>query len=258
MIFPGLVSVTFRALSPAEIVALVKETGLRGIEWGGDIHVPHGDLAGAREVRQLTEQAGLKVAAYGSYYRANQSESLGLPFARVLDTAVALGAPVIRVWAGAVGSAHAGPELRAQVEVDLRRIAALAAEAHVGISLEFHNGTLTDTAESAARLLAAVDDRNLSTYWQPPLDRDTGACRQDLRRLLRRLSHVHVYEWRPHSTERLPLAEGAERWRSFLELAEEAPGDRYAMLEFVEGDAPVNFRRDAATLKQLLRPSTAA
>ncbi|MET0262082.1 MAG: sugar phosphate isomerase/epimerase, partial [Rariglobus sp.] len=75
MIYPGLVSVTFRKLSPNEVAGLVKKAGLKGIEWGGDIHVPHGDLARAREVRELTLEHGLKTAAYGSYYRAGQSES---------------------------------------------------------------------------------------------------------------------------------------------------------------------------------------
>ena len=254
MISPGLVSITFRALSPAEIVALVRQGGLRGIEWGGDIHVPHGNLTRAREVRELTHEAGLTVAAYGSYYRAGQGEATGLPFASVLDSAVELGAPVIRVWAGTTGSASSSPEVRAQVVADLRRIAALAAAAQIGVALEFHNGTLTDTAESAVRLLAEVDQPNLSSYWQPPLDRATDDCLRDLRSLLSRLSHVHVYHWRGPAMVRLPLAAGAERWRNFLELAATAPGDRYAMLEYVEADTPANFLRDAATLKSWLSP----
>ena len=72
--------------------------------------------------------------------------------------------------------------------------------------------------------------------------------------LLARLTHVHVFHWRQGSTDRLPLADGAVRWRNFLDLALTAPGDRYAMLEFVEGDAPENFLRDAATLKSWLNP----
>ena len=107
---------------------------------------------------------------------------------------------------------------------------------------------------AAVRLLAEVDHANLSTYWQPPLDRDTNDCLRDLRSLLSRLSHVHVYNWRGPAMERLPLAAGAERWRKFLELAATAPGDRYAMLEYVEADAPANFLRDAATLKSWLSP----
>jgi sugar phosphate isomerase/epimerase len=253
MIRPGLVSITFRALSPAEIVALVRSAGLRGIEWGGDIHVPHGDLASAREVRKRTQDAGLTVAAYGSYYRAAQSEPAGLPFARVLESAVELGAPIIRVWAGAAGSAAASPAGRAEVAADLRRVAALAAVARVGVSLEFHNGTLADTADSTARLLTEVGHANLSTYWQPQLGRDTAASAADLRRLLPRLSHLHVFHWLTLS-DRRPLAEGAAPWREYFDVAATAAGERYAMLEYVEGDAPANFLRDAATLKSWLSP----
>ena len=75
MIQPGLVSVTFRKLTPAEIVALVKQAGLKGIEWGGDLHVPHGDLVRAREVRELTHEGGLGVAACGSGYSSPTTPS---------------------------------------------------------------------------------------------------------------------------------------------------------------------------------------
>jgi 3-dehydroshikimate dehydratase len=257
MIWPGLVSITFRALAPAEIVALVRQAGLRGIEWGGDIHVPHGNLNRAHEVRDLTQEAGLTVASYGSYYRAGQSEAAGLPFESVLESALGLGAPVVRVWAGTTGSATASPEVRAQVVADLRRIAAMAAAVRVGVSLEFHNGTLTDTAPATARLLAEVAAPNLSTYWQPPLDRSTAGCVKDLRSLRPQLTHLHVYHWRPDPTERRPLAEGAARWREFFDVAATAPGDRYAMLEYVEGDAPASFLRDAATLRSWLSPGAA-
>ena len=40
----GLVSITFRELNPLEIIRLVSKAGLDGIEWGGDVHVPHGDI----------------------------------------------------------------------------------------------------------------------------------------------------------------------------------------------------------------------
>lgn len=254
MIHPGLVSVTFRALPPAQVVALVRQAGLRGIEWGGDIHVPPGNATRARETRELTLEAGLSVAAYASYYRAGQSEADGVPFAHVLETALELGAPTVRVWAGATASEAASAELRARIAADLRRIATLGAAAHVSVSLEFHNGTLADTADSTRRLFDEVNHPNLFTYWQPPLDRDTADCMADLRSLLPRVTNVHVFHWRPGSTTRLPLADGAARWHDFLDIAAEAPGDRYAMLEFVERDAPECFLRDAATLKSWLTP----
>ena len=65
MIRPGLVSITFRKLSPRQIVDLVVQAGLDAIEWSGDVHAPHGDVAKAREIAQMTADAGLSMPTYG-------------------------------------------------------------------------------------------------------------------------------------------------------------------------------------------------
>ena len=44
----GLTSVTFRQKTIDEIVALARKAQLDGIEWGGDVHVPAGDVQAAR------------------------------------------------------------------------------------------------------------------------------------------------------------------------------------------------------------------
>lgn len=252
MIYPGLVSVTFRKLSPREIAGLVKKAGLRGIEWGGDIHVPHGDLARAREVREITMEHGLTTAAYGSYYRAGQGEGAGPAFEQVLETAVELGAPTIRVWPGTAGSDVVDEEGRWKVIHDLRRIAGLAAKAGVSVSTEFHGGTLTDTNESAGKLLVEVDHPNLFTYWQPHNGEATDVCVAGLREVLPRVTNVHVFHWWPTPAERHPLADGAERWAEFWKVIKQASGDRYALMEFVQDDAVEAFERDAVTLLQAL------
>src|ERR1700761_6585245 len=102
MLTPGLVSITFRKLSPEEVIALCVEAEVRCIEWGGDVHVPPGDVARAREVGHLTREAGLEVAAYGSYYRLGPNEPGS--FEAVMASAAALGAPTIRGWAGRKGA----------------------------------------------------------------------------------------------------------------------------------------------------------
>lgn len=252
MIHPGLVSVTFRKLTPAEIAALVKKAGLKGIEWGGDVHVPHGDFGRAREVREVTMEHGLATAAYGSYYRAGQSEGAGLAFERVLETAVELGAPTIRVWPGAAGSEAVDENGRWKIIEDLKRIAGLAAKAGVSVSTEFHAGTLTDTNESAGKLLVEVDHPNMFTCWQPHNGEMTDECVEGLAEVLPRVGNIHVFHWWPTSAERHPLAEGAARWGRFWPLLRQAPGDRFALLEFVKGDTPEAFLKDAETLRQWL------
>ena len=246
MIQPGLVSVTFRKLAPAEIIALVRQAQLTGIEWGGDIHVP--DPARGREVRQQTGDAGLAVAAYGSYYRVNGDK----PFETVLETAVALGAPTIRVWAGGLDSAKADAAYRAAVVADSRRIGDLAARAGVTISYEWHGGTLTDTNESGQQLLREVNHPNVFTLWQPHNGVALEPNLAGLHAVLPRVTNVHVFHWWPDHTVRLPLADGADRWREYLRVL--AGRDRWALMEFVAGDDPQNFLRDAATLRDWLKP----
>jgi 3-dehydroshikimate dehydratase len=255
MLHPGLVSITFRKISAAEIIARARRAGLAGIEWGGDVHVPHGDEGVAREVRARTEEAGLRVAAYGSYYRAGAAPGSGPDFSAVLTSALALGAPTIRVWPGTQGSAEVDAAGRAAVVADLRRIAGLAAAAGLSISLEYHGNTLTDTDASARRLLDEVAHPQVLTYWQPHNGAETAQAAAGLRAVAERVSHVHVFHWWPTAQQRHPLAEGTERWGAFWPQlaalpAETAPrGGRFAMLEFIAGDSEEGFYRDAATLR---------
>ena len=93
----GLVSVSFRELSAIEIIRITKDTGLCAIEWGGDVHVPAGDLETAERVKTATYESCLSIPEYGSYYRIGRSEAaMGDAVAR---SAQALGTKVIRLWA---------------------------------------------------------------------------------------------------------------------------------------------------------------
>ena len=257
MFLPGLVSITFRQLAVAEIIALVTQAGLAAVEWGGDIHAPHGDEAQARAIARLGADAGLRVAAYGSYYRAGHPESG--PFEAVLVSAVALGAPLIRVWAGRQGSGSADKTYFQNVVADSRRIADLAQAAQIGIVYEFHGNTLTDTNAAAVRLLQAVDHANVRSLWQPPRYATRSSSLAGLEALRPWLENLHVFHWHQQSGERRPLAEGEAHWRDYLAQASRliSPSDHvhYALLEFVQDDAPEAFLRDAATLVQWLMPS---
>lgn len=241
---PGLVSVTFRRLSPREVVELALRARLELIEWGGDIHVPPGEVAHAHEVGARTRDAGLAVAAYGSYYRVGAA--VAPPFAAVLKSAVALGAPLIRVWAGARGADDAEPEDWERVIADTRRICDQAADAGLEIAYEFHGGTLTDTVEGAVRLLESADRSNLRTLWQPRTGTDTETRLAEIRALRPWLANVHVFHW-PHG-KRAPLSDGAAQWRALLDLLAEIPLPPSLLLEFVRDDAPEQLLEDAATL----------
>ena len=121
MIIPGLVSVTFRDKKPEEIIELCVNNHLKAVEWGENAHVMPGDPAGAAALREKTLAAGLEVAAYGSYYRL----CTGMDFVPTLVSAKALGAPVIRVWAGNIPSAEADETYRANAAREAAEIAGM-------------------------------------------------------------------------------------------------------------------------------------
>lgn len=250
-IMPGVVSVSFRKLTPREIVALSVRAQLAGIEWGGDLHVPHGDLEQAREVRQMTRDAGLEIAAYGSYYFTGESEANGLSFGQVLASACALGAPLIRVWAGKRASSLADSTYRKAVVDDACRIAATAATAGVTVAFEFHANTLTDTLESATALLAATSAAGMRSYWQPSSGWTPAAKLAALHAMMPHLTNLHVYHWQAH--DRRPLAEGSAEWAEYLETVKtHTDTPRWALLEFVRHDEPEQLVPDAATLRHWL------
>ena len=74
----GLCSVTFRRLSPGEVVAAAVAAGVDGIEWGADVHVPPGDRSVADEVARWCTDAGIACPSYGSYLAAGKSSAARL------------------------------------------------------------------------------------------------------------------------------------------------------------------------------------
>ncbi len=250
MLHTGLVSVTFRKKSPKEIIELVSKAGLNGIEWGGDIHVPHGNVIRAREVYKRTEDSGLKVAVYGSYYRVgSETESIS-SFQEVLDTALELNAPNIRVWAGNRGSNEADEAWWKKIIDETYRISELAKTAGVTISFEYHGGTLTDTGDAALRLMKAVGGNNVRCNWQPPVGLDFSKRMEGLKQILRWLCNVHVFWW--NIQERLALEDGISDWKKYMELIRDEKEERYCMIEFVKNDDPNQFLQDASALKKIL------
>lgn len=257
-ILPGLCSVTLRAESIDAVARVAAECGLRGIEWGGDVHVPPGDLAAAARARAASVAADLAVASYGSYLFAGSVPDHG-GMDNALDTALALGAPNVRVWAGF--GVESGSQQYDAVVDGLAAFCSLSSARDLTVGLEFHGGTPTATVAGTRALLDAVAAPNLFTYWQPPYWRDSLGPSTDAAEVVElgsRLSHLHVYEW-ASADDRRPLAQGADRLDAVLSAAAMSIGawtaDRYAFLEFVRDDDPAALRHDAAVLNRWLTAS---
>jgi len=239
----GLVSVTFRNLTPREIIEHTANAGLDGIEWGGDIHCPPGDVHKALEVFELTTQRQLKCLSYGSYYKARSGED----FMGILAVAAALHAPNIRIWVGEKGSSETDAATRKEIVSNIQQAADMALEKRISISFEYHANTLTDTIESTILLLDEVSRQNVYTYWQPHIGSDLESNLHDIRLLsnMGKLKNLHVYH--ESGGQWLPLADGRPVWEAYFAVA----AAEAALIEFVSGGTPEQFMRDAEVLRSI-------
>ncbi len=252
---PGLCSVTCRALPLEQVVDLAASAGVEAIEWGGDVHVPHGDLAAAELAVVRSAAAGLEVVSYGSYLFLDGDVERHL--GAVLDTAAVLRAPGVRVWCPFGIEPGAPSSERAAVVRAAATAAAAAEERGLHLTLEFHGGTLTADAASTRSLLDEVGSAALLSAWQPPYWAPRAAEEEaaDIGLLTPALAHVHVYDWSPDLT-RHPLRDDDERWVARLAAAAGAGSGatdvgapRSALVEFVPGDEPDAVAGQVAVLR---------
>ncbi|MDX0616953.1 TIM barrel protein [Sinorhizobium medicae] len=250
---PALCSVTFRKMPADEIVALAVEARLAAVEWAGDAHVSPGDLPAARAVARRCENAGLKTS-YGSYIAPPTDDFAA--FKSALETAVALGASNIRIWAGTRerDSSNYSAEERRHAAEAIRQMGAEAARHGVTVSLEYHPQSLTDETLSAQSLIEAVGHPNVYLYWQPRPGLPLKEALTEIAQVGEHISHVHVFAW-DRCRNRFALVTAADYWRTVLTALPQSRwrGRRFAMLEFVAGDDPAAFLADAGTLRQILR-----
>ena len=239
----GLVSVTFRSQDRRGVVDLARDAGLSEIEWGGDIHVPHGDIRAAEDAKSLCRNAGIVCGSYGSYYKLPVT---GEGFDDVLNTAAALGASSIRIWAGTRGSRDTDAAARNAMTDVLRRNADAAAARGMELSFEYHGGTLTDNADSAIRLLCDCGRENVRLHWQPNQFEDVDYNLRALRRVAEYVDIIHVFAW--EGDKWFPLAKHEDAWRRYFDVLFELGKPRSALLEFLPCECRDDLLRDADTL----------
>lgn len=240
----GLVSISFRKCTPSEIVKAVRESGLTAIEWGGDVHVPHGDIQIAEQVKNLSD--GLFLPEYGSYYTIG--DSAPMLFDAVLTSARILGTKRIRVWPGRskASDSFTTDEYAAYV-ADARRICDEASD--MELVLECHPHSLTDEYHTALRFLRDVDRDNLKMLWQPNQFRDLSYNLDALHMLKDFITSVHVFSW--DREKHYPLAWGAESWAKYLEILRER--ERSYLLEFIHDNRLESLPETAQTLATWLK-----
>lgn len=242
----GLVSVSFRSHTPKEILQACVDCKLDGIEWGGDVHVPHGDTDIAARIAQKTKDFHLETIEYGSYYILGQSD--GELFDRTLASAKTLETGIIRVWPGkGIPSEDYDKDLYDKTVSDAKRICALAPD--MILALECHPNTLTDDYHSILRFLEDVGCDNLKMFWQVNQLRSVRYNIEAARALQPFIISVHVFHWIGKS--RFPLALGHEDWKQYLDILMQK--DLNYMLEFMPDNQIETLGEEANTLREWVK-----
>ena len=245
----GLVSVSFRGLDRNKIIELTKESGLAAIEWGGDIHVPAGEIEAAHITGEQTRENKLEVVEYGSYYRIGVTDPDEIH--RVASSARALGTHTVRVWAYNKGSADVTADEYEMSVADARRICAIYPD--LTFCTECHNNTLTDDYYANLRLLKDVNMPNFAAFWQPNQYKSHEYNLESVRAIAPYVKAIHVFAWEENTKH--PLAHHRDRWieylRAFAECCDEN-ANVALMLEFMHDNAPESLPAAAKTLKEIV------
>lgn len=246
----GLCSATFRHLNVDEIIDFAVKAKLNRIEWGGDLHVPSGDFEKAKEVCKKMNDAGLVTTSYGSYYKLGDEEEYFAMFSSLVETAVRLNAPRIRIWAGSIASSKISPSRCDAMIDELKEICEMAHKKDLNVSLEFHRNSLNDNAESCLNILQKANCPNLSTYWQITPNLEHRLRLEELAAIKDYLSAIHVFYWAENNI-RYPLKEADEMWSAYKDIVKDIEVDY--LLEFVKDDTVEQGLKDAKYLNWLVK-----
>lgn len=244
----GMTSLTLRNYTPAQVIAAAKEVGIQGIEWGvSDGHMPLEDAARAREIRELSEESSIEIFSLGSYCNMENRKECD----RTLHTAVMLGAPIIRIWAGRKSPADCEEEYRRLIIDNTIYMSECAAAHNITLGFEYHPYTLTETCEDALALVRSVNRSNVGLYWQPGNSLSAEENVRDRDRVLPCcVGNIHVQNYSPENGYGL-LEEIKDRLQAYFG---DICGEPYrVMIEFVKDASVENLKADAAALLEMIR-----
>lgn len=241
----GLVSISFRSLSPKEILTAVAKAGLSCIEWGSDVHAPCKDDKRLAEIITLQRQFGISCSSYGTYFK------LGIhspeEIRDYIRAAKRLGTHVLRIWCGDKNYEDMTEAERQHIIQDGKTVAAIAEEQNAVICMECHNKTFTNCIDGAERLMREVDSPAFGMYWQPNQFQSFDTNCDYARRIAPFVKVIHVFHW--IGRDRFPLAEGAAVWKDYLSFFD---GTQTLLLEFMPDNDPKSLSTEADTLRHIL------
>lgn len=240
----GLVSVSFRGSSPAEIIGAVKEAGLTCIEWGSDVHAPKDDIKRLEEIAALQKEAGIECCSYGTYFRLGINDNSEIR--EYAKAAKILGTNIMRVWCKDKNSEDFTEEEAESFFEVCRDAAKIAEECGVILCCECHNDTYTNRKEGFARLFEAVKSPAFKMYWQPNQYRTFEENIKYAGMLSGVSEHLHVFNW--EGDEKFPLADAIDTWKAYMECFS---GDKALLLEFMPDNRIESLKTEAEAMYKI-------
>lgn len=245
----GVCSVSFRDKSPCQILKAVKFAGLDCVEWGSDVHARYDDIAALEEIALLQKQMGITCCSYGTYYRIGTDAPQAI--LHYIQAAFRLDTNILRVWCGDKRPQDYTNEELKRIVDDSRQIAKIAEENNAIICLECHNGTVTETAESALALMLAVNSPAFRMYWQPLYFNTPEISKKYAQMLDPYTEHLHVYNW-DSELNRYPLAQAVEQWCEYRNCFS---GNHTMLLEFMPDERIESLADEAEALAGIAQQS---
>ncbi len=236
----GLVSVSFRNHTIEEIVTATKNANLSCIEWGGDIHVPHGDVKKAKVAFKASRDANIFCSSYGSYFRLGISTDLN----DVLKSSDALETNVIRVWAFNKNRQKTTDEEYKNLVKKTREVCQIARDKT--LCLECHSDTITEDYLSSLAFLNDVSCENLKMFWQPNQHKSYEYNLSSAKALAPYVKNVHVFAW--EGEKKFPLNYHENRWREYIKALNSTQNEKNFLLEFMHDDKIETLNQTAKEL----------
>ena len=241
----GVVSVSFRAYTPEEIIKATAEAGLTCIEWGSDVHAPYADTERLKKIAVLQAGYGIRTSSYGTYFRLGVTPIDEL--CGYINAAKILGTDILRLWCGNKSGADMTQKEREELIAECKRAADIA-EAHgVTLCMECHRSTFTEICDDALLLMKEINSKNFKMYWQPFQWQSFEENLENAEKISKHAVNLHVFNWR--GTEKLPLADATREWQAYLKKFDTP---RPLLLEFMPKDSIDELKTEADALRKII------
>jgi sugar phosphate isomerase/epimerase len=241
----GLVSVSFRAHTPKDILEAVRSTGLSCIEWGSDIHAPCHNVGQLMEIAAMQKEYGISCSSYGTYFRLGETPIEELE--AYIQAAGLLGTNILRLWCGGKSGKNMTEEERRALFEVCQKAAGIAENNRMILCMECHKGTFTEDPDDAVRLMETINSPHFRMYWQPFQWQDPEENIINATKIANYAEHIHVFNWR--GKEKLPLAEATRDWQSYLKLFSKP---RTLLLEFMPNGTLEELALEADALRAII------